>query len=82
MTYAQGFDAELAEADEELIAEAVAAAEQSDIAVIMAGLPPLFEAEGFDRTHLRQPAQIENLIAAVAAVNENTVVVSVEWRTD
>ena len=65
----------MAEADEELIAEAVAAAEQSDIAVIMAGLPPLFEAEGFDRTHLRQPAQIENLIAAVAAVNENTVVV-------
>lgn len=75
VTYAQGFDAELAEANEELIAEAVAAAEQSDIAVIMAGLPPLFEAEGFDRTHLRQPAQIENLIAAVAAVNENTVVV-------
>ena len=75
VTYAQGFDAELAEANEELIAEAVAAAEQSDIAVIMAGLPPLFEAEGFDRTYLRQPAQIENLIAAVAAVNENTVVV-------
>ena len=75
VTYAQGFDAEFSEADKELIAEAVAAAERSDIAVIMAGLPPLFEAEGFDRKHLRQPAQIESLIAAVAAVNQNTVVV-------
>ncbi len=75
VTFAQGFDAELAEADAGLIAEAVAAAEKADIAIIMAGLPPLFEAEGFDRSHLRQPEQIENLIMAVAAANENCVVV-------
>ena len=75
VVYTQGFDAELAEPDQGLIDEAVAAAEKSDIAIIMAGLPPLFEAEGFDRTHLRQPEQIENLIAAVAAANDNCVVV-------
>ena len=75
IVYAPGFDTELAEENAALIAEAVAAAKASDVAVIMAGLPPLFEAEGFDRTHLRQPAQIENLIAAVAAANPNCVVV-------
>jgi beta-glucosidase len=73
--YAAGFDAEMAAPDEALIAEAVAAAKAADVAIIMAGLPPLFEAEGFDRTHLRQPEQIENLIMAVAAANKNCVVV-------
>ena len=73
--YAAGFDAEMAAPDEALIADAVAAAQAADVAIIMAGLPPLFEAEGFDRTHLRQPEQIENLITAVTAVTENCVVV-------
>ena len=41
----------------------------------MVGLPPLFEAEGFDRTHLRQPAQLDALVAAVAAVNPKSLVV-------
>lgn len=75
VTYAKGFDAELAEADAALIDEAVAAAKAANVAIIMAGLPPLFEAEGFDRTHLRQPEQIEKLISAVADANENCVVV-------
>ncbi len=75
VTYAQGFDAELATEDKALIEEAVALAKQAKVAIVMAGLPPLFEAEGFDRAHLRQPAQIENLIEAVAAANPNTVVV-------
>ena len=75
IAYAAGFDAEMAADDAALIAEAVAAAQAADIAIIMAGLPPLFEAEGFDRTHLRQPAQIEKLITAVAAANANCIVV-------
>ena len=75
IAYAAGFDAEMAADDAALIAEAIAAAQAADIAIIMAGLPPLFEAEGFDRTHLRQPAQIEKLITAVAAANANCIVV-------
>ncbi|MDB2488495.1 glycoside hydrolase family 3 C-terminal domain-containing protein [Alphaproteobacteria bacterium] len=75
LSYAAGFDVEMAGDDAALIAEAVAAAKAADVAIIMAGLPSLFEAEGFDRTHLRQPNQIENLIAAVAAANKNCVVV-------
>ena len=75
VVYAAGFDMELAEENDALIGEAVAIARAADVAVIMAGLPPLFEAEGFDRTHLRQPPQIDNLIAAVAEANPHCIVV-------
>lgn len=75
LTYAPGFDADLAGPDNDLIREAVAAASTADIAIILSGLPALYEAEGYDRSHLRQPEQIDHLIAAVAAVNENCVVV-------
>ncbi|MDB4106495.1 glycoside hydrolase family 3 C-terminal domain-containing protein [Alphaproteobacteria bacterium] len=73
--YAQGFDVELAACDDALIAQAVAAAQQAERAVLMVGLPALFEAEGFDRAHLRQPLQLDTLVEAVCAVNPNTVIV-------
>lgn len=75
LVYAPGFDMELAEENDALIGEAVAIARAADVAIIMAGLPPLFEAEGFDRTHLRQPKQIDRLIEAVAEANPHCVVV-------
>jgi len=43
--------------------------------VIFAGLPDAFETEGADRDHMRLPDNQNELIAAVAAVNPNTVVV-------
>ncbi len=75
VTFAKGFDPETAEADENLIAEAVACAQNAEQVIIMAGLPPLFEAEGFDREHLRQPPQLDALVTAVAAANPACVVV-------
>ncbi len=75
ITYVEGFDAEMAAVDAGAINDAVIAAQGAEIAVIMAGLPALFEAEGYDRNHLRLPEQIESLIAAVAAANKNCVVV-------
>ena len=75
VVYAKGYDVDLANDDEALIAEAVAAAKSAERAVVMVGLPALFEAEGFDRTHLRQPPQLDALVEAVAAANPNTVVV-------
>ena len=75
VAYAVGFDHELAEPNAAMIGEAVAIAKAADVAIIMAGLPPLFEAEGFDRSHLRQPPHIEELILAVAGANPNCVVV-------
>ncbi len=47
----------------------------TDAAVIFAGLPESFESEGFDRSHMRLPESQNNLIARVAAVQKNTVVV-------
>jgi len=73
--YAKGYDVDLAGDDAALIEEAVEAAAKAEHVIVMAGLPALFEAEGFDRVHLRQPAQIDALIDAISAVNPNTVVV-------
>ncbi|MFZ6030594.1 MAG: glycoside hydrolase family 3 C-terminal domain-containing protein [Chloroflexota bacterium] len=61
--------------DSGLLAEAVAGAQQSDIAVVFAGLPEAYESEGFDRTSLAMPDSHNALIARVAAANPNTVVV-------
>ncbi len=73
--YAAGYDPKTSELDETLIAEAVAAAETADVAVIYAGLPSIYESEGFDRSHIDLPEQHNQLIAAVTRANPNTVVV-------
>lgn len=75
ITYAQGYDIVTEEPDETLIAQAVAAAQNADKAVIVAGLPDAFESEGYDRTHMRMPACQVELIRRVAQANENTIVV-------
>ena len=72
--YVQGFgmgDVEDADAQ----AEAVAAAEKADIAIVMAGLPPIMEGEGFDRWVMKLPRCQNALIEKVCAVQPNTVVV-------
>ena len=58
-----------------LLEEAVKAASEADIAVIFAGLPDSFESEGYDRPDMRMPDNQNVLIAQIAAVQENTVVV-------
>ncbi|MFF5229616.1 glycoside hydrolase family 3 C-terminal domain-containing protein [Dactylosporangium sp. NPDC000521] len=74
VTYAPGYDPVHARPDPALIAEAVAAARAADVAVVMVGLPPSKESEGFDRTDLALPAQHDDLVAAVCAANPRTVV--------
>ena len=63
--------------DEKVLAEAVAGAKRCDIVVIVAGLPEAYESESFDRTNLAMPDSHNTLIARVAEVNPNTVVVLV-----
>ena len=75
ITYAQGFDDVEDKTDEKLLAEAVEAARNADVAVIFAGLPDKFESEGFDRKHMAMPNCQNVLIEKVAAVQPNTVVV-------
>jgi beta-glucosidase len=60
--------------DEE-IAQAVALAKQSDVAVVVVGTTEEIESEGFDRTSLHLPGRQDDLVRAVAAVNPRTVVV-------
>ncbi len=73
--YAQGYSAASDSASEEQIAEAVAAAKKAKVAVVFAGLPDVYESEGYDRTHMRMPECQNRLICAVAEANPNTVVV-------
>ena len=75
LIYAAGYDPERSEPDERHIDEARAAAAAADIAVVFAGLPSVYESEGFDRSHMRLPAQHDRLIGAVCEANPNTAVV-------
>ncbi|MGD2177181.1 MAG: glycoside hydrolase family 3 C-terminal domain-containing protein [Anaerolineae bacterium] len=57
------------------IEDAAALAAGSDIAIVFAGLSGEWESEGFDRPDMAPPGEQARLIEAVAAVNENTIVV-------
>ncbi|HEY6279019.1 MAG TPA: glycoside hydrolase family 3 C-terminal domain-containing protein [Streptosporangiaceae bacterium] len=61
--------------EDTMIAEAVRAAAQSAAAVVVVGSAPAAESEGFDRETLALPGRQDKLVAAVAAVNDATVVV-------
>lgn len=75
IVYAQGFDDAEDRTDEKLLAEAVEAARNAEVAVIFAGLPDKFESEGYDRKHMSMPDCQNELIEKVAAVQPNTIVV-------
>lgn len=75
VVYAKGYETGRDVVDEALLAEAVQAAKDAEVAVIFAGLPDSFESEGYDRTHMRMPECQNVLIHAVAEVNPNVVVV-------
>ncbi|MCL1820726.1 MAG: glycoside hydrolase family 3 C-terminal domain-containing protein [Oscillospiraceae bacterium] len=75
VTYARGYRSETDKTDDALLKEAVEAAKNADIAVLFVGLPDEFETEGADRETMDMPNKQNELIAAVAAVQQNTVVV-------
>ncbi|MEE1236506.1 MAG: glycoside hydrolase family 3 protein, partial [Turicibacter sp.] len=73
--FAKGFVTDVDETKPELLNEAIELAKSCEVAVIFAGLPELFESEGYDRTHMRLPNCQNELIKKIAAVQPNTVVV-------
>lgn len=75
VAYAKGYRAETEAVEEELVQEAVKAAEQADVAVVFAGLPDSFESEGFDREHDQLPENQNRLIEKLSEVQKNLVVV-------
>ena len=73
--YARGYDADDSVDDRALIDDAVLVARSAETAIVVVGLPARNESEGFDRGHLRLPAQHNELVRAVVAANPNTIVV-------
>ena len=74
--YVKGFPAQKDEPlDQAELDKALKAAGEADVVVIFAGLPDVIESEGYDRANMNMPAAQNELIKAVAEVNENTVVV-------
>ena len=73
--YVKGFPANRDERDEDEFLRAVSAAKHADVAVVFAGLPESFVSPDADRRTLRLPDCQNNLIARIAAVQKNTVVV-------
>lgn len=57
------------------LSKVVEGAKAHRIAVVAAGLPDLYESEGFDREHMRLPEGHNRMIEAVAEANPNTVVI-------
>lgn len=72
--FAPGCD-ETGAVTETSLAEAAAAAQNAGVAVVCAGLPDVYESEGFDRDTMAMPEGHVRLIETVAAANPNTVVV-------
>ncbi len=73
--YSRGYKSDTAEVDEDLMNEAVRTVLRSEKVVIFAGLPPIFESEGFDREHMQIPANQLRLIEEISALHDRVVVV-------
>ena len=67
--------AEVQDSDK-LLEQAVDVAKDADCVIAIVGLDDDWEIEGIDRTTLALPGRTDELIARVAAVNANTVVVT------
>jgi len=65
------------EPDEALRAEAVRIAERADRVIVCVGLTDIFESEGFDREHLRIPANQIALLESLAHLRDRVVLVVV-----
>jgi beta-glucosidase len=76
ISYAPGYGAS-GVLEPALVADAQQLAQLADVAVVVVGLPDVYEEEGADRTHLDLPPGHNALVEAVLAVQPNTVVVLV-----
>ena len=61
--------------NDELLANAITAAKNSDIAIVFAGTNYNYESEGFDRKDLILPNEQDKFIKEIINVNKNTIVV-------
>ncbi len=73
--YEEGFSASDDSYDQVKFEHAVAAAKNVDKVVVFAGLPDLYECEGYDREHMDLPKVQNDLIDALTGVNPHVIVV-------
>jgi beta-glucosidase len=88
LTFAFGYTSDGA-TSETMIAEGVENAKNAETVLIFAGLPDIYESEGYDRQNMDMPEGHNKLIEAVAKVNKNVVVVlmngsavSMPWKKE
>ena len=74
VSFAEGYKVSGQE-DAPLCSEAVSMAADAERIVVVVGLTPEYESEGFDRTHMHLPANQLQLIAALEPFHDRTVVV-------
>lgn len=72
--YTDGYN-RLGETNDSLLKEALKIAKESDITIVLAGLPDSYESEGFDRLTLNMPEGHNKLIEKIAEVTSKVVVV-------
>ncbi len=75
ISYAEGFPYDRDESDESKFEEAVNLAKESDKIVVFAGLPDVFESEGYDRSHMRLPNCQNELIDRLLDLGRPVIVV-------
>lgn len=73
--YAPGYNKATDQPDDGLIRDACRTAKKADVVLLFLGLTESYEAEGYDRLHLRLPASHNALAEAVSEANENVAVV-------
>ena len=74
VTYSKGYS-DIEEDREALIIEAVKAAKNAQVSIIIGGLTHADDSEGHDRTNMKLTSGQDELIRRVLEVNENTIVV-------
>ena len=79
--FAAGYRLDGTTDDGALQSEAVQRAQSVDTVIVVIGLPGSDESEGFDRQHMRLPANQLTVLREIAAVNRNLVVVLVNGST-
>jgi len=78
VSFASGYeedDEDTEQVNTELLQEAIDVAKEAQFVLLCVGLPEIMESEGFDRPHMKMPAQHNALVTEVCKVNSNVIVV-------
>lgn len=75
VAFASGYNLTDDNINENIIEEAKELAKQSDITILFAGLPDVYESEGYDRNHMHIPENQIKLINELASVTKNIIVI-------